>query len=55
MMEGMAEEEPREPVTGRIVPIVLLIPGIRPAQTSREYLFLGEDSLRKSFYRGEEI
>lgn len=55
MMEGMAEEEPRDPATGRIVPIVLLIPGIRPPQTSREYLFLGEDSLRKSFYRGEEI
>jgi len=55
MMEGMAEEEPRDPTTGRIVPIVLLIPGVRPPQTSREYLFLGEESLRKSFYRGEEI
>jgi hypothetical protein len=35
MMEALAEEEPRDPASGQIVPIVLLIPGIfarrRPA------------------------
>lgn len=54
MMEALAEEEPRDPVTGQIVPIVLLIPGIRPPQTSREYLFLAQERLRQTFYRGEE-
>jgi hypothetical protein len=34
--------------------IVLLVPGIRPPQTSREYLFLGLERLDLSFYRGEE-
>lgn len=55
MMEALAEQEPRDPTSGRIVPIVLLIPGLRPPQTSREYLFLGQERLRKDFYRGEEI
>jgi hypothetical protein len=54
LMEELAEQEPRDPATNRIVPIVLLIPGIRPPQTSRTYRFLGVDSLRSAFYRGEE-
>jgi hypothetical protein len=39
MMEALAEQEPRDPNSGRVVPLVLLIPGVRPAQTSREYLY----------------
>jgi hypothetical protein len=35
--------------------LVLLIPGIRPPQTSRRYLFLGQERLRFDFYRGEEM
>jgi len=54
MMEALAEEEPRDPATGQIVPIVLLIPGVRPPQTSREYLFLDQERLAQTFYRGEE-
>ncbi len=54
MMEAMAEQEPRNPATGQIVPIVLLIPGVRPPQTSREYVFLGQERLRQNYYRGEE-
>jgi hypothetical protein len=54
MMEALAEEEPRDPSTAQIVPIVLLIPGIRPPQTSREYLFLAQERLKQTFYRGEE-
>jgi hypothetical protein len=55
MMEALAEQEPRDTRTGQIVPIILLIPGIRPPQTSREYLFLGQERLRQDFYRGEEV
>jgi len=55
LMEFLAEEEPRDPRTNSIVPIVLLIPGIRPPQTSRRYLFLGQERLRFDFYRGEEM
>ena len=55
MMEFLAEQEPRDPKTNTIVPIVLLIPGIRPPQTSRRYLFLGQERLRFDFYRGEEM
>jgi len=55
MMEALAEQEPRDPSSGRVVPLVLLIPGIRPAQTSREYWFLGQERLRQTFYRGEEV
>jgi hypothetical protein len=55
LMEFMAEQEPRNPITGSIVPIVLFIPGTRPPQTSRVYLFLDQDQLRLTFYRGEEI
>ncbi len=55
LMEFLAEHEPRHPVTNTIVPIVLLIPGLRPPQTSRRYLFLGQERLRLDFYRGEEM
>ncbi len=54
MMEELAEHEPRNPATGQMVPIVLLVPGVRPPQTSREYLFLGQERLRQAFYRGED-
>src|SRR5260221_2148657 len=55
LMEVLAEQEPRNPRTGAIVPILLLIPGTRPPQTSRVYLFLNQERLRLDFYRGEEI
>ena len=55
LMEFLAEHEPRHPGNNTIVPIVLLIPGIRPPQTSRRYLFLGQERLRLDFYRGEEM
>ena len=55
MMEALAEQEPRDLTTNAIIPIVLLVPGIRPPQTSRRYLFLGQEKLRLDFYRGEEI
>ena len=54
MMEALAEQEHRVPETNQIVPIVLLVPGIRSPQTSRQYLFLGLPHLAQSFYRGEE-
>ena len=54
-MEFVSEHEPRNPKTDTIVPIVLLIPGTRPPQTSRRYLFLGQERLRFDFYRGEEM
>ncbi len=54
LMEALAEDEPRDPATDRIVPIVLLVPGIRPPQTSRLYHFLGLERLQLAFYRGEE-
>ncbi len=55
LMEFLAEQEPRHPRTTTIVPIVLLIPGLHPPQTSRRYLFLGQERLRLDFYRGEEM
>ncbi len=55
LMEFLAEQEPRNPGTGAIVPIVLLIPGTRPPQTSRVYFYLNQERLRLDFYRGEEI
>lgn len=55
LMEHLAEREPRDTITGRVLPVVLFIPGIRPPQTSREYLFLGQERLRQDFYRGEEV
>jgi hypothetical protein len=54
LMEALAEQEPHDPTTGRIVPIVLFVPGIRPPQTSRIYWFLGQERLKQDFYRGEE-
>lgn len=55
LMEFLAEQEPRHPRTNAVVPIVLLIPGTRPPQTSHVYQFLGQERLRLDFYRGEEI
>ena len=55
LMEAVAEDEPRHPSTGRPIPIVLLVPGVHPPQTSRTYCFLGLDSAELTFYRGEEI
>lgn len=55
MMEELAEQEPRDPLTGQMVPIVLLVPGVRPPQTSRIYYFLGQERLTNEFYRGEEV
>lgn len=55
LMEQVAEREPRDPTTGRIVPFVLLVPGLRSPSTSRTYLFLGREDLRLEFYRGEEV
>ena len=55
LMEFLAEQEPRNPRNNTIVPIVLLIPGVHPPQTSRRYLFLGQERLRLDFYRGEEM
>ncbi len=54
LMEALAEQEPRDPRTNSMVPIILLVPGVRPPQTSRRYLFLGVERLRQDFYRGEE-
>lgn len=54
LMELLAEKEIRDPHTGAMVPIVVLVPGARPPQTSRTYDFLGLESLRLTFYRGEE-
>lgn len=55
LMEFLAEQEPRHPFTSKIVPIVLLVPGMRPPQSSRRYLFLGLERLSLDFYRGEEV
>jgi len=55
LMEAVAEQEPRDPTTNKIVPVVLLVPGTHPPQTSRTYLFLGLENEQLSFYRGEEI
>jgi hypothetical protein len=54
LMELLAEKEIRDPRTDVVVPIVVLVPGTRPPQTSRTYDFLGLESLRFTFYRGEE-
>jgi hypothetical protein len=53
LMEFLAEREPRNPQTGAMVPITLLVPGSRPPQSSRTYLFL--EQIQLDFYRGEEI
>lgn len=54
LMELLAEKEIRDPRTDAMVPIVVLVPGTRPPQTSRTYDFLGLEPLRFTFYRGEE-
>ncbi len=54
LMEAIAEQEPRDPASGQIVPFVLLVPGSRPPQSSRTYLFLDREDIRLEFYRGEE-
>lgn len=55
LMEAVAEQELRDPGTGRAIPVVLLIPGQHPPGTSRTYLFLGREDLSLQFYRGEEV
>ena len=55
LMEGIAEQEPRDPRANRVLPIVLLVPGTRPAQSSRRYRFLGLERCLLDFYRGEEL
>jgi hypothetical protein len=55
LMEQIAERELRDPVTNRIVPMVLLVPGVQPAGASRQYRFLGLEEQTLSFYRGEEL
>lgn len=55
LMEFLADQEPRNPRTRSIVPVVLLVPGTRPPQTSRLYNFLDQERLQLGFYRGEEI
>ncbi len=54
LMEILAEQELRDRQSQRMVPFVVLVPGVRPPQTSREYLFLGQEYLRCTLYRGEE-
>lgn len=55
LMEAVAELELREPGGGPAVPVVLLVPGVRPPGSSRTYLFLGREDLNLQFYRGEEM
>lgn len=55
LMEAVAEVELREPGAGPTVPIVLLVPGVRPIGSSRTYQFLGREDLNLQFYRGEEM
>ena len=55
MMEAVAEQELRDPGSGRAIPVVLLVPGLRPPGSSRTYLFLGREDLSLQFYRGEEV
>jgi hypothetical protein len=54
LMEQVAEHEPHDPKSDAMVPIVLFVPGMRPPQSSRQYLFLGLETLQLNFYRGEE-
>ena len=55
LMEAVAEQELRDPGSGRAIPVVLLVPGLRPPGSSRTYLFLGREDLSLQFYRGEEV
>ncbi len=54
LMEKLAEQEPRDPRTNRMVPLIILVPGVRPPQTSRTYRFLSLEAEEHTFYRGEE-
>jgi hypothetical protein len=54
-MESVAENEPRDPHSGRTIPVVLFVPGTHPPQASRTYYFLGLPDARLTFYRGEEM
>ena len=55
LMEFLAETEPRDERTNRVVPIVVLVPGYLPLRTSRFYHFLDREQPLLDFYRGEEI
>lgn len=55
LMEGVGDQEPRHPQSGKMVPIVLLIPGFRPPQRTHVYRFLSEEHPLLPFYRGEDI
>lgn len=55
LMEFLSEQEPRNPRTGTVVPIVVCLPGTRPPQSSHVYYFLGQERFRLGFYRGEEM
>jgi hypothetical protein len=55
LMEFLAETEPRDERTGRVVPIVVLVPGYLAPRTSRFYHFLDREQPLLDFYRGEEI
>ena len=55
LMEAVAEQELRDPGSGRAIPVVLLVPGLRPPGSSRTYQFLGREDLSLQFYRGEEV
>lgn len=55
LMEGVGDQEPRHPRSGKMVPIVLLIPGFRPPERTHVYRFLSEEQPLLPFYRGEDI
>ena len=55
VMEQFAEQRLDHPVTGRPVPIVLLVPGFRVPHTSRAYHFLTHTSQPLLMYRGEDV
>ena len=55
VMEQFAEQRLDHPVTGRPVPIVLLVPGFRVPHTSRAYHFLTHTPQPLLMYRGEDV
>jgi hypothetical protein len=54
LMEYLADREPVDPSTGKTVPIVLLVPGVRPPGASRTYRFLQSGGPMLTYYRGED-
>jgi hypothetical protein len=54
LMEYIADNPPRNPRNGTIIPIVVFIPGSRLPLGSRQYYFLDLEP-QLDFYRGEEI